>query len=242
MAKIISVIGSPGSGKATVALKLAQELYCSTSNGAVIYLSPSLKVPALGVLFPNYKPDSVFSLGAMFDKTDIFEEDVLNHLVTVKAMNNFGCLGYMTGENKYTYAQLTEDKVSSFFDVLDRMTGYVFVDCTDEENDLISRYALRESDEVVLVLSPDLKSMVYLASNEEIFGTNAERAIRVLNVTENELFSPIDDVKANVKNISFVLPFSRQMAALLKEGLDKKHIFIDKQSGKNFTDRRIKDF
>lgn len=60
MAKIISVIGSPGSGKATVALKLAQELYCSTSNGAVIYLSPSLKVPALGVLFPNYKPDSVF--------------------------------------------------------------------------------------------------------------------------------------------------------------------------------------
>ena len=102
MAKIISVIGSPGSGKTTVALKLAQELYCSTSNGAVIYLSPSLKVPALGVLFPNYKPDSVFSLGAMFDKTDIFEEDVLNHLVTVKAMNNFGCLGYMTGENIYT--------------------------------------------------------------------------------------------------------------------------------------------
>lgn len=27
MAKIISVIGSPGSGKTTVALKLAQELY-----------------------------------------------------------------------------------------------------------------------------------------------------------------------------------------------------------------------
>lgn len=26
----------------------------------------------------------------------------------------------------------------------------------------------------------------------------------------------------------------RQMAALLKEGLDKQHIFIDKQSGKNF--------
>ena len=26
----------------------------------------------------------------------------------------------------------------------------------------------------------------------------------------------------------------RQMAALLKEGLDKKHIFIDKQSGKDF--------
>ena len=219
MAKIISVIGSPGSGKTTVALKLAQELYCSTSNGAIIYLSPSLKVPALGVLFPNYKPDSVFSLGAMFDKTDIFEEDVLNHLVTVKAMNNFGCLGYMTGENIYTYAQLTEDKVSSFFDVLDRMTGYVFVDCTDEGNDLVSRYALRESDEVLLILSPDLKSMVYIASNEYLLGTNAEKVIRVLNVTEGELFSPIDDVKANVKNISFVLPFSKQIRSQHLDGL-----------------------
>ena len=38
MAKIIAVIGSPGSGKTTVTLKLAQELYCATTNGAVIYL------------------------------------------------------------------------------------------------------------------------------------------------------------------------------------------------------------
>lgn len=56
---------------------------------------------------------------------------------------------------------------------------------------------------ITFVLSPDLKGMVYLASNEELLGTNEERAIKVLNVTENELFSPIDDVKANVKNISF---------------------------------------
>ena len=71
MAKMIAVIGSPGSGKTTVTMKLAQELYCATTNGAVIYLSPSLKVPAIGVLFPNYTPDSIFSLGEMLDKTDI---------------------------------------------------------------------------------------------------------------------------------------------------------------------------
>ena len=117
MAKIIAVIGSPGSGKTTVTLKLAQELYCATTSGAVIYLAPSLIVPALGVVFPNYTPDSIFSLGIMFDKTDIYEEDVLNHLVTVKAMNNFGCLGYKAGENKYDFATLTEDKVNALFEV-----------------------------------------------------------------------------------------------------------------------------
>lgn len=229
MAKIIAVIGSPGSGKTTITLKLAQELYCATTNGAVIYLSPSLKVPAIGVLFPNYTPDSIFSLGEMLDKTDIYEEDILNHLVTVKSMNNFGCLGYKAGENKFSYPVLTEDKVKSLFDVLHKMAGYVFVDCTEEENDLISQYALGVADEVILVLSPDLKSMVYLSSNESALGSHADRAVRVLNINENELYPPVDDVKSNVKNISFVLPYSKQIRGQHLDGLlyerakDKKY-------------------
>ncbi len=229
MAKMIAVIGSPGSGKTTVTLKLAQELYCSTTNGAVIYLSPSLKVPAIGVLFPNYTPDSIFSLGEMLDKTDIYEEDILNHLVTVKSMNNFGCLGYKAGENRFSFPVLTEDKVKSLFDVLHKMAGYVFVDCTEEENDLISQYALGIADEVILVLSPDLKSMVYLSSNESALGSHAERAVRVLNINENELYPPIDDVKSNIRNISFVLPYSKQIRGQHLDGLlyerakDKKY-------------------
>lgn len=229
MAKIIAVIGSPGSGKTTVTLKLAQELYCATTNGAVIYLSPSLKVPALGVLFPNYTPDSIFSLGKMLDKTDIYEEDVLNHLVTVKAMKNFGCLGYKAGENKYSYPDLTDDKVKALFDVLHKIVGYVFVDCTEEENDLISQYALGMADEVIMVISPDIKSMVYLSSNESILGNHADRALRVLNVNEHELYSPIDDVRTNVKNIAFILPYSNQIRSQHLDGLlydrakDKKY-------------------
>ena len=229
MAKMIAVIGSPGSGKTTVTLKLAQELYCATTNGAVIYLSPSLKVPAIGVLFPNYTPDSIFSLGEMLDKTDIYEEDILNHLVTVKSMNNFGCLGYKAGENKFSFPVLTEDKVKSLFDVLHKMAGYVFVDCTEEENDLISQYALGVADEVILVLSPDLKSMVYLSSNESALGSHADRAVRVLNINENELYPPVDDVKSNVRNISFVLPYSKQIRGQHLDGLlyerskDKKY-------------------
>lgn len=229
MAKIIAVIGSPGSGKTTVTLKLAQELYCATTSGAVIHLSPSLRIPALGVLFPNYTPDSIFSLGTMVDKTDIYEEDILNHLVTVKAMKNFGCLGYKAGENKNSFATLTDDKVKALFDVLHKMVGYVFVDCTDEEDDLISQYALGMADEVIMVLSPDLKSMVYLASNETLLGHHAERAIRVLNINENELYSPIDDVRTNVKNIAYILPYSKQIRGQHLDGLlyerakDKKY-------------------
>ena len=218
MAKIIAVVGSPGSGKTTISMKLAQEVYCATSSGEVIYLSPSLRVPSLGLLFPNYTPDSLFSIGQMLDKTDINEEDVLNHLVTVKSMKNFGCLGYKTGEYKYTYPALTEDKVKALFGVLSIMTGYIFVDCTEEDDDLITQYALKNADVILMVLSPDLKSMVWLSSYENWLGSNIERAIKVLNINESDLFAPTEDIRNTVKNISFVLPFNKTVRAQLQDG------------------------
>ncbi len=157
MAKFIAVCGSPNGGKTTVAFKLAQEIYFNSRKGSVIYLSPSLIVPAIGLIFPNYTPDSLFSLGGILDKTDIFEEDILNHLVTVKKMPNFGCLGYKVNENKYSFAEPTPDKINTLFERLSNMAEYVVVECTEDDNDLISVTALRLASEVVFVISPDLK-------------------------------------------------------------------------------------
>lgn len=218
MAKIIAVCGSPNSGKTTVAFKLAQEVYCNTSDGSVIYLSPSLTVPALGLIFPNYTPDSLFSLGEVIDKTDIFEEDILNHLVTVKNMKNFGCLGYKVDENKYSFAKPTSDKINALFETLSKMAGYIFVECTEDDYSLISQKALSVANEVVFVLSPDLKSMTYYTANKELFGSNEERSHKVLNITDRDLFLPIEDVKAQLKNVSCVLPYSRQVRQQLLDG------------------------
>ncbi len=219
MAKIIAFCGTPCSGTTTVCLKAAQEVYLKTQNGAVIYVNPSLKIPALGLLFPNYTPDSLFSLGSMFDTTDIYEEDVLNHLVTVKNMQNFGCLGYKSGENKNSYAHLTIDKVEGLFKTLKEMAGYVFVDCTNDEDDLISKYAMSIADMVVMVISPTLKSMTYLSSNKESFGSNFEKIIKVLNTTDDDLFYPTEDVKGLVKDVYAVLPFCKAVKGQQLDGL-----------------------
>lgn len=53
MAKIIAVIGSPGSGKTTVTLKLAQELYCATTSGAVILSFAFLESSCFGCFIPE---------------------------------------------------------------------------------------------------------------------------------------------------------------------------------------------
>ena len=93
MSKIIAVVGAPGSGKTTVAFKVAQEIYCGTSDNRVIFLSPNSLVPSIALLFPNYSPDELYSLGKLFDSTDICTEDVLKSSVVTKTMKNFLCLG-----------------------------------------------------------------------------------------------------------------------------------------------------
>jgi len=52
MSKIIAVCGSPSSGKTSLAIKLAQELYYS-KKASVLLLSVDLNVPIMGYLFPH---------------------------------------------------------------------------------------------------------------------------------------------------------------------------------------------
>ena len=113
MAKIIAVCGAPGSGKTTVAFKLAQEVYLSTSDCSVTFISPDTTVPTIGMLFPNYKPDSLYSLSAVLDSTDISSDLLLENLVTVKNMKNFGCLGFKSGDSKYSFPTPTKEKVKN---------------------------------------------------------------------------------------------------------------------------------
>ena len=110
MGKFIAVCGSPESGKTVTALKLAQEIYEKTRQ-RVLFFSPDLSVPLMGYIFPHCKESDLYSIGKALDQTDIYKEDVLKRVVTVKTMTSFGYLGFKAGENKYTYPRPTEDKV-----------------------------------------------------------------------------------------------------------------------------------
>ena len=100
--KIIAVWGSPHSGKTTFATKLATAIY-SSFESTVITLYTDLQTPMIPVLFPFDKPEDLGSVGYPLSRTEVEQSDIINNLVTVKEMQNFGFLGYRTGENRYTY-------------------------------------------------------------------------------------------------------------------------------------------
>ena len=82
-AKIVSVWGSPGSGKTTFATKLARAIYDSY-QATVMVLYADLQTPVLPVIFPNEKPEDLGSIGVPLSKPDPDTEDILRSAVTLK--------------------------------------------------------------------------------------------------------------------------------------------------------------
>ena len=211
MGKIIAVCGSPNSGKTTLSTKLSKGIYDSNKGTTVILVSPDVTVPSLGFLFPNSKDTDMYSLGVALDKTDIFKEDIARQFVTTKTMRDFAVLGYKLCENRYSYPDPTEDKITQLFSALRETADYTIIDCTSYENDLISNIAKRDCDLAVQVINPDIKSMVYYGSCVNQFLMIKGKTVKVLNTLDNDLYLPFDEVRAHCKDIAFIVPYSRAL-------------------------------
>ena len=234
MSKTIAVWGSPCSGKTTFATKLAQTIY-DKYQSTVIVLYADNETPALPVIFPNYKKEDMFSVGAALAKTDITREDVIRQLVTVRQKQNFGFLGFTDGENRYTYPAFDETKVRSLLSVLSALADFVVVDCTSSLKNPISRVTIKEADEIIRLASPDLKSVTFFASQlplyaDPVFGL--DRQIQGINVPDADLYMPIDEAKSRLHDPRFVIPYSR---AVKQQMLDGK--LTEPVNDKRFNDK-----
>ena len=76
MSKLIAVWGTPDSGKTTFATKFARSIY-EEYQSTVIVVYADNETPTLPVIFPNYKKEDMFSVGAALAKTDVTQEDVV---------------------------------------------------------------------------------------------------------------------------------------------------------------------
>ena len=82
MGKLIAVWGSPGSGKTTFSVKLAEALYNrSRGKSAVIVVFTDIVTPTIPVIFPNFRSEDVFSVGTILSKPDFFADDVVSNMV-----------------------------------------------------------------------------------------------------------------------------------------------------------------
>ncbi len=228
MSKLIVICGSPGSGKTSTGLKLAQGLN-SVNKDSVLFVSLDTVVPTIGYLLPHSKPNELHSLGEIMNRTNIYREDVMKQIITDNRISNLGYLGFLLGENQYTYPAPTEDKVIELFHCLREIAEYIVIDCISDNTDFLSELAKREADYVVPIISPDLKGMTYFASNRDVFAGNTDKTVAVINTTERDLYLPFQEIKSNFQCTPLILPYcyelKKQMitGALSEKITDKKY-------------------
>lgn len=218
MGMIIAVSGPPSSGKTTVAVKLAQEIYGVTKS-RIIYYSPDMLIPTLGVLFPTHRKEKLHSIGSVLDRIPLTTEDILSVMITTKEMDNMVYLGYRSGEHPYTYPALTENKALELLTNLKESCEYLIVDCDRNRDDLVSILARSVADQVVYVHNPDLRSMLYYATEPM-----QASAIKVLNILDNDVFLPVQEANAHFGKFVHTLTYSKAVREQMLEGELTKYI------------------
>lgn len=217
MSKVISIWGSPGSGKSTFAVKLASAIY-DNYQSTVIVLFTDMTTPMLPVIFPNSKREDLFSVGEILSKTEITVDDTVRNIVCIKDKGNFGFTGYLDSENKFTYPKFDEKKAKDFIAVLETLADYVVIDCVSNMGDnILSQTALAVAEETIRLASPDLRCISWYLSQLPIY-TGTEKQIQGMNTPDMDVFVPVSDVRSHLGEVSFTLPFCREVKQQFIEG------------------------
>lgn len=220
MSKVIAVWGTPNSGKTTFATKLARCIY-DEYQATVIVVYTDNETPTLPIIFPNYKKEDLCSVGVALAKTDIDRYEVVKQMVTVKDKQNFCFLGFTDGENRYTYPAFDATKVRSLYSVLASLADYVIVDCTSSLKNPLAKVAVREADTVIRLSAPTLKSVSFMASQLPLYADpmfRLEEHIEGINVTDEDLYMPIDEARFHLHDVRFTIPYSRAVKQQMLDG------------------------
>ncbi len=219
--KIISMWGNNGSGTTTLAVKLGIAIY-TTYQSTVIIVHTGNETPILPVIFPFMKKEDMGSIGVPLSKTEVEQGDIINNLVTVKEMQNFGFLGYKAGENKFTYPKFGRAKAEDLFNELKRLADYVIVDCSSNlENDILAQTAIEKSDQILRISSPDLKSVSFYLSQLPVYADSKyhlDDHIQGINTPNEDVFMPMEEAKTYLGEVSFTVPYSRAVKEQMQQG------------------------
>lgn len=158
-AHVLAVMGSPGSGKTTAAVKLAAAVAKQKKNVIVVFCDPF--TPVLPVLL---SPDAIHdtSLGELLTAPGLTQAKILHACVPIPDSGYISLLGYRSGESLMQYPKVTRDKAVELLVSLRYLADYIILDCAAVfEADPASFVGIGIADKVLRLGTASLKGISY---------------------------------------------------------------------------------
>lgn len=215
---VLAVWGSPGCGKTTVSIKLAE--YLSKKGNNVLVIFSDMTTPPIPYISAPADLIGEKSLGSILAGAHVTEALVKNHCILLKNNKYMSIIGMLKGENRFTYPPYEDKQAKELIQAAREIAPFVIIDCSSHiATNKLAANALLEADFVLRLVNCDLKSISYFSSQLALLQDEMWRKdehIKVAsNVKQNEAAGSIDQVIGKVK---YRIPFSQEVEAQFLEG------------------------
>lgn len=216
---VLAVWGSPGSGKTTVSVKLAQ--YLTSKGNNVIIIFADMTTPSIAYVC---RPDDLVeekSLGSILAAAHVTDELVKRNSSFHKGNRYLSMIGMLKGENKFTYPPYEQEQAKELLIAAEMIAPFVIIDCSSHiSTNLITGTALMMADSVIRLCGCDLKSVSYYNSQLPLLADNqrfdADRHICVAsNVLPNQAAR---EIEKSMGSIRCQIPHSLEVETQFLEG------------------------
>lgn len=160
--QIIGIWGSPGSGKTTTSIKLAEKLASKGLNTIIVFTD--INCPVIPTLIKNNKEQDK-SLGKVLI-SNINQQIIKDNLITLDKNDNIAMLGYAKGENYKSYPAYVEEIIDDLILHLRQLADYIIIDMESIIKDVIINDTLfQRCDKIISLCTADLKGLSFFSSN-----------------------------------------------------------------------------
>lgn len=208
--KMLTIMGSPGSGKTTAAVKLARTLAARRKNVILVLCDPF--TPPIPALLPERAAHDI-SLGALLTAPGLTQESILSACVPAPCSEYISLLGYKAGESLMNYPKVTRDKALEMFVSLRYLADYVIMDCaTVFEADPASFVAIEAADRVLKMGTANLKGISWHQTHLPMLADSRYRRDRHLTVIGNlKVGQDWESVSGQYGSVDYILPYTAEL-------------------------------
>lgn len=217
-AKIITVWGSPASGKTILSLALGTHIADKKKNAIII--NGDKLIPGLPVYIPNGKFTSADSIGPLLMSNRYNDVDLAQRIKPHEKSDYLAFMGLSPAENYITYHEFTKESVIRMINKLSTQADYLIIDGTSNPlENMITLTGLEISDIIIRVMTADVKGMTYIKAAQSIYRDERfkfDEHIKILGNVKN--ISPETEVMSIMGNFDFVLNYSYEAENKMMSG------------------------